>query len=61
MGLIDKVNGMHILCGALELIGVGYFSPVIRVGGRGWALKLAASRKDFSRNSFSRKWLFAYN
>jgi hypothetical protein len=33
VGLTDEVDGIHILRGALESIGVGHPSPVVRVGG----------------------------
>ena len=55
VGLTDEVDGIHILRGALELIGVSHPSLVIRVKGRGWASKLVTSRKDSSRNSSSKK------
>jgi hypothetical protein len=32
IGLIDEVDSMHILCGALDSVGVGHPSPVV-VGG----------------------------
>jgi hypothetical protein len=33
VGLIDEVDGMHILRGALESIGVGHPSPVVVLWG----------------------------